>query len=812
MSTLEIPYGKVLKNLSKEDILNDYKLAHISRQISLIGRKEVLRGNADFGIFGDGKEIAQLAAAHFFREGDWRSGYYRDQTFMLATGMTTPEELFAQLYGDTDAKANPGNAGRSMVNHYGTPNVTPDGQWLNLVEQKNTSSDIAPTAGQMPRMVGLAYASKLYRNNKDLHEYTQFSDLGNEVVFGTIGDASSAEGHFWETVNASAVLQIPLALSVWDDGYGISVPGKYQITKANISEVLSGFEKKNDNENGILIYRAKGWDYARLLEMYGEGIARCREKHIPVLFHVNEMTQPMGHSSSGSHERYKPKERLEWEAEFDAILKMKEWLLVEGIATEKELKALEKEAEDIARKAKDKAWKNIRTPVQKERDELVQIVEGRSCSCVDTRSDEVDAIAASLKKIKYPIRKDTVSSARRIMRNVCRTCPAKRSLQHQLSNWLKEQGVKNHERYSSKLYSETEFAAVKATAVPPVFTAKSETIPGREILLRNFDKLFAKYPLLVTFGEDTGALGDVNKGLEGMQAKYGELRVTDTGIRETTILGQGIGLALRGMRPIVEIQYFDYIMYALQTLSDDLATLHWRTAGAQKAPVIIRTRGHRLIGIWHSGSPLSMIINSLRGIHVCVPRDMTQAAGMYNTLLESDDPALVVESLNGYRIREKCPENLGEFKVPLGIPEIMHEGTDVTLVTYGSCVRIAQEAVKQLDEFGISVELIDVQTLLPFDTTSIIGKSLSKTNRIIFFDEDVPGGTTAFMMQQVMEKQQGYFQLDSAPKTITAQSHRPAYTTDGDYFSNPNAEDVFDAVYEMISETNPKQFPPIYPE
>lgn len=812
MSTLEIPYGKVLKNLSKEDILNDYKLAHLSRQISVIGRKEVLRGNAEFGIFGDGKEIAQLAAAHFFREGDWRSGYYRDQTFMLATGMTTPEELFAQLYGDTDAEANPGNAGRSMVNHYGTPNVTPDGQWLNLVEQKNTSSDIAPTAGQMPRMVGLAYASKLYRNNKELHDYTQFSDLGNEVVFGTIGDASSAEGHFWETINASAVLQVPLALSVWDDGYGISVPGKYQIAKANISEVLSGFEKRNNDENGILIYRAKGWDYPRLLEMYGEGVARCREKHIPVLFHVNELTQPMGHSSSGSHERYKPKERLKWETEFDAIVKMKEWLLVEGIATEEELKSLEKEAEDIARKAKDKAWKNIKTPVQKERDELVRIVEGRSCSCVDSRSDIVDSITNSLKKLKYPIRRDTVSSARKIMRNVCRTCPAKRSLQHQLSNWLKEQGVQNHERYSSKLYSETDFAAVKSTAVPPVFTDKSETIPGREVLLRNFDKLFAKYPLLVTFGEDTGALGDVNKGLEGMQAKYGELRVTDTGIRETTILGQGIGLALRGMRPIVEIQYFDYILYALQTLSDDLATLHWRTAGAQKAPVIVRTRGHRLIGIWHSGSPLSMIINSIRGIHVCVPRDMTQAAGMYNTLLESDDPALVIESLNGYRIREKCPENLGEFKVPLGIPEIIHEGTDVTLVTYGSCVRIAQEAVKQLDDFGISVELIDVQTLLPFDTTGVIGKSLSKTNRIVFFDEDVPGGTTAFMMQHVMEKQRGYFQLDSAPKTITAESHRPAYSTDGDYFSNPNAEDVFDAVYEMMSETDPKQFPPIYPE
>ena len=791
----------------KKEVLEDYRIANISRQLSLLGRKEVLTGKAKFGIFGDGKELAQIAMAKSFKNGDWRSGYYRDQTFMLAAGMLTPEEFFAQLYGETQLDKNPANGGRLMNNHYASRSLKADGSWKNLMEQKNSSPDISPTAGQMPRLLGLAYASKIFRQNKELHGFSEFSDKGNEVAFGTIGDSSTSEGHFWETINAAGVLKVPMAMSVWDDGWGISVPNKYQTTKQNISEVLKGFEI-DENGDGYHIYKAKGWDYPELCKMYTEGVAKCREGHIPTLFHVIEMTQPQGHSTSGSHERYKTEERLKWELEYDPIKKMREWMLDMELATQDQLIAIESETVETVKEAKKQAWKTFITPVKKERDDLVALVKASACNCKKTK--RIDAIVNDLKKIIHPIRKDNVSSAKKILRHICSSCATFKPLKSQLQQWLKDTIEENHERYSSHLYSETDKQISNIPAVKPIYSESSKTVNGREILRDNFDQLFSKYPLLLTFGEDTGFIGGVNQSLEGMQEKYGELRVTDTGIREATILGQGIGLAMRGLRPIAEIQYFDYLLYALQTMSDDLATLQYRTKGGQKAPVIIRTRGHRLEGIWHSGSPLSMVINSIRGIHVCVPRNMTKAAGLYNTLMEADEPALVIEPLNGYRLKEKMPDNLAEFKTPLGIPEVLNEGTDITLVTYGSCVKIAEDATKQLKEFNISVELIDVQTLLPFDVNHLIVESVKKTNRVIFFDEDVPGGATAFMMQKVLEEQKAYFHLDSEPRTITAKDHRPAYGTDGDYFSNPNAEDVFEIIYEIMREAEPEQFSPIY--
>jgi pyruvate/2-oxoglutarate/acetoin dehydrogenase E1 component/TPP-dependent pyruvate/acetoin dehydrogenase alpha subunit len=800
-------------NLSFEDftseVLEDYRIANLSRQLSLLGRKEVLTGKAKFGIFGDGKEIAQIAMAKSFREGDWRSGYYRDQTFMLASGMLTPEEFFAQLFGETQLDKNPANGGRLMNNHYASRSLNDDGSWKDLTKQKNSSADISPTAGQMPRLVGLAYASKLFRENKELHQFNEFSIKGNEVAFGTIGDSSTSEGHFWEAINAAGVLKVPMAMSVWDDGWGISVPNKYQTTKQNISEVLKGFEQ-DENGEGYLIYKANGWDYPALCKMYTEGVELCRKDHVPVLFHVTEMTQPQGHSTSGSHERYKTKERLEWEAEYDPIKKMREWILSMELADAAKLDEIEAGAVERAKNARKNAWKDFIDPIKKERDELIELVAKAGCDCKKT--ERIDANIERLKKIINPVRKDNVSTAKKILRHICSTCESFKPLKSNLQAWLKNALEENHERYSSYLYSETNSSVDKITPVAPVYSEKSKMVNGREVLRNNFDKLFSKYPLLLTFGEDTGFIGGVNQSLEGMQEKYGELRVTDTGIREATILGQGIGLALRGLRPIAEIQYFDYLLYALQTMSDDLATLQYRTKGGQKAPVIIRTRGHRLEGIWHSGSPLSMVINSIRGVHVCVPRDMTTAAGFYNTLLESDEPALVIEPLNGYRLKEKQPDNLGEFKMQLGVPEILNEGNDITLVTYGSCVRIAEDAVKQLKDFNISVELIDVQTLIPFDVNKKILESVKKTNRVVFFDEDVPGGATAFMMQKVIEDQKAYFHLDSEPKTITAKDHRPAYGTDGDYFSNPNAEDVFEVIYEIMREVDPKKFPSIYKE
>jgi 2-oxoisovalerate dehydrogenase E1 component len=799
----------ILSGLSIEEILADYKLAHISRQCSLIGRKEVLSGRAKFGIFGDGKELAQIAMARNFHPGDWRSGYYRDQTFVFATGIAGYEEFFAQLYGDTDLEKNPSNGGRSFNNHFATRTLNPDGSWKEISRLKNSTADLSPTAGQMPRLVGLGYASKLFRQNKNLKNYKHLSNNGNEVAFGTIGDASTAEGHFWETVNAAGVLQIPMALAVWDDGYGISVTKDYQIIKASISEILQGFEKK-EGTNGILVYRVLGWDYPALINTFREGIEICRKEHIPVVFHVDEMTQPMGHSSSGSHERYKSDERLQWEMDFDPLFKMKEWLLGNKIADKQVLEAIENEAMEIAKQAQKKAWENYISPIREQRDELLRIVENRGCHCRKDKIDKLALFAKDLKRIVNPIRKDSMSTAKRILRHICIDCPSREKLQLDITRWLSFHEKENHLKYCNSLYNETSRSALRVKEIKPVISAASPSMNGRKILLNNFDKLFEKYPLLVTFGEDTGKIGDVNKGLEGLQEKYGELRITDTGIRETTIIGQGIGLALRGMRPIAEIQYFDYIMYALQTLSDDLASLHWRTRAGQAAPLIIRTRGHRLEGIWHSGSPLSMVINSIRGIYVCVPRDMTRAAGFYNTLLQGDDPGLVIEPLNGYRLNEFLPDNIGEYTIPLGIPEILHEGSDITLVTYGSCVRIAQTAIEQLKEFNISVELIDVQTLLPFDTHQIILNSVKKTNKVIFFDEDVPGGATAFMMQQVLEAQGAYYFLDAEPRTISANDHRPAYSSDGDYFSNPNAEDVFESVYSMMHDVNPELYPKLY--
>lgn len=793
---------------SRDEVLRDYRIAVESREASLIGRREVLTGKAKFGIFGDGKEVPQLAMAKVFRNGDWRSGYYRDQTFMLAAGIFTLEEFFAQLYGDTDPVFNPGTVGRLMNNHFATRFIDEVGNWLDQTLMKNSSADISPTAGQMPRLLGLAYASKFYRNNPELRKNTKFSINGNEVAFGTIGDSSTSEGIFWETMNAAAVLQVPMAVSVWDDDYGISVPKSYQTVKGSISEALRGFEM-NDQKPGIKIYTVRGWDYPELCRVYEEGIQLCREHHIPVLFHVIELTQPQGHSTSGSHERYKSKERLEWEREFDCNRKMREWIINSGIATEKEVEEIENQAIENARNARKRAWENFMNPLKSMRDEFLRIADISTCSC--SKTPKISALKEDLAKIAEPIRKDTMSYAKKTLRLICNSCtnPAN-SLKTNVSQWLERAMNDGQQRYSSHLYNEHPTSALNVEPVPVLYDQNARSVPGREILRDNFDKIFEKYPTVIAFGEDVGKIGGVNQTYEGLQEKYGEIRIFDTGIREATIVGQGIGLAMRGLRPIAEIQYFDYLLYALQVISDDLATLTYRTRGGQKAPLIISTRGHRLEGVWHSGSPLSMVINSIRGVHVCVPRNMTQAAGFYNTILASDDPALIIEPLNGYRLREKMPSNIGEFRIPLGVPEILKEGSDVTLVTYGSCVRIAQDAVQQLLEFGIDVELIDVQTLLPFDIHHIILESLKKTNKIVFFDEDVPGGATAFMMQQVLEEQKGFYYLDAEPRTITAQEHRPAYSTDGDYFSNPNAEDVFDTIYNLMHEVNPYRYPKIF--
>jgi len=711
-----------------------------------------------------------------------------------------------ELYGNTDRKINPGSGGRVFNNHFSVPNINPDGSWVDLTKQKNSSSDISPTAGQMPRLLGLAYASKLFRQNKELHQFTTLTAKGNEVAFGSIGDASTSEGHFWETMNAAGVLQVPMAISVYDDGYGISVPKKYQTTKGSISDILKGFESEKDKP-GIRIFKGKGWDYPGLMKLYEEGIAICRNEHTPVLFHIEEVTQPQGHSTSGSHERYKSEERLKWEEQFDPITKMREWIITSGLATAAELDKLATEAEDEAKAARKTGWEMFQGPIKIERDALVKIINDRSCRCTEELKElSVEEFTDDLKKVLAPIRKDNFVTARKILRNVCGTCGKADNLKEELDGWLKRNYKDAGESYDAYLYNETPTSVMNVKPIAPVYSENSPEVPGRQILRDNYDKLFAKYPKLVTFGEDTGGIGGVNQSLEGLQKKYGELRITDTGIREATILGQGIGLALRGMRPIAEIQYLDYLMYALQLLSDDLATTHYRTAGRMVAPLIISTRGHRLEGIWHSGSPMSMLINSVRGVYVCSPRDMTRAAGFYNTLLEGNDPAIVIEPLNGYRLKEKMPDNIGEFRLQLGIPEILNSGTDLTVITYGSTVKVAMEAVKQLESHNISVELIDVQTLVPFDKTKMILESIRKTSRVLFLDEDVPGGTTAYMMQEVLEKQGAWQYLDSAPKTLTAKEHRPAYTTDGDYFSKPSAEDIFDVIYGMMKESKPEKY------
>lgn len=793
---------------SRKEVLDDYRIANESRQVSLLGRREVLTGKAKFGIFGDGKEIPQLAMARVFRKGDWRSGYYRDQTFMFAAGLMNLEEFFSQLYGDTDIEYNPQTAGRVMNNHFATRSLDEKGEWKDLMQQKNSSADISPTAGQMPRLLGLALASRIYRHEKKLHDRIKFTDKGNEVAFGTIGDSSTSEGHFFETFNAAGVMKVPMAISVWDDGWGISVPKKYQTTKGSISEILKGFEL-DENGNGYLIYKGKAWDYPGLRNIYEEGIKRCREEHIPVLFHIEECTQPQGHSTSGSHERYKDPERLKWEEEYDGIRKMREWIINENIAAAEELDKIEKEAGQRAREARKDAWNHFMKPLQEKRDSFLKMVDISTCNCAKT--SRINAIKEELAQVGEPIWKDIMSSGKRILRLICDNCSdPNNSLKKNVMKWRDEASEQNQRAYSSHLWSESERSAMKVREIPPDIPEDARQVTGREILKMNFDHIFSKYPEAMIFGEDVGKIGGVNQTLEGLQEKYGDLRISDTGIREATIIGQGIGLAMRGLRPIAEIQYFDYLLYGLQVMSDDLATLQYRTRGGQKAPMIVSTRGHRLEGIWHSGSPLSMVINSIRGVYVCVPRNMTQAAGFYNTIMQSDEPALIIEPLNGYRLYEPLPANMGEFTVPLGKPEIIKYGTDISVVTYGSCVRIAQDAAAQLQEFGIDVELIDVQTLLPFDNDHVILESLKKTNRVLFFDEDVPGGATAYMMQKVMEEQKGYYYLDSKPATLTAKAHRAAYSTDGDYFSNPNAEDVFDSVYNIMHEVNPAKYPKIF--
>ena len=800
MSQTKTDFPKVSAKRVTE-ILADYKLACESREASLLGRKEVFMGKAKFGIFGDGKEIAQIAMAKVFRKGDHRSGYYRDQTFMLAIGEMNLHHYFAQLYAHTDVEADPASAGRLMNGHFATRMLDGNGALKNISQLKNSSADISPTASQMPRLVGLAYASKLFRNNSELHAFTNLSTKGNEIAFGTIGNASTSEGMFFEAINAAGVLQIPMLVSVWDDEYGISVPKEYQTTKGSISKILAGFQR-NKNEKGYEIFTAKGWDYEELCNVYAQAEKVCREEHVPIIVHVIEMTQPQGHSTSGSHERYKSKDRLNWEIAFDCILKMREWIIAEGISTADELDELEKAAKATAKKIKDQAWKAFNEGIQADQNALVKLLEQAV-----VEHTELKITLNILVKTINPVRYDAVKAAKAALRFLI---GKKCSVKDQLNEWVHHTSIENTERYSSHLHSQSEWSALKVKSTPATYSDNSILVDGREVLRACFAEALQRDPRVLAFGEDVGKIGDVNQGFAGLQEKFGELRVTDTGIRECTIVGQGIGLALRGLRPIAEVQYLDYLLYAIQILSDDLANLQYRTKGGQKAPLIVRTRGHRLEGVWHAGSPMGMILHSLRGMFVLVPRNMVQAAGFYNALLQSDDPALIIECLNGYRLKEKLPDNIGEFTLPLGQPEILKEGTDVTIVTYGSMCRVVMDGVEELEEKGISCEVIDVQTLLPFDINHTIVESLKKTSRVVFADEDVPGGATAFMMQQVLEVQKGYQYLDSVPLTITGKEHRPAYGSDGDYFSKPNPEEIFDKVYEMMREANPEKFPSVY--
>jgi len=786
----------------KIEVLNDYKIACISRECSLLGRREVLTGKAKFGIFGDGKEVPQLAMAKTFREGDFRSGYYRDQTFMMAIGHLTIQQFFAGLYGHTDIDHDPMSAGRQMGGHFATHSLDKNGNWNDLTKIKNSSADISPTAGQMPRLLGLAQASKIYRNVDGLEQKTTFSNKGNEVAWGTIGNASTSEGLFFETINAAGVLQVPMVMSVWDDEYGISVHAKHQTTKENISEILKGFQR-DENNNGYEIITVNGWDYASLVTVYKRAAEIAREEHVPVLIHVTELTQPQGHSTSGSHERYKNEERLAWEAEFDCLKQMTKWLITNGFATEEELEALSNQAKNEVLEGKKAAWNAFISPLKEEQTELVSLLIEIAKS--SQNSSYIDQLTNELASIKEPIRKDLLSTARKILRKL-----SSETEKNTLSKWIKDATATIQPKFSSHLYSVSENNIHSVNEVLPEVDENAADVDARLVLRDNFDALFAKFPEVLVFGEDAGNIGDVNQGLEGMQEKYGELRVADVGIREATIIGQGIGMAMRGLRPIAEIQYLDYLLYGIQIMSDDLATLHYRTSGRQKAPLIIRTRGHRLEGIWHAGSPMGMIINAIRGIHVLVPRNMTKAAGFYNTLLTTDEPALVIECLNGYRLKEKMPLNLGEFKTPIGVVETIKTGNDITVVSYGSTLRLVEQAAKELMEVGIDVEIIDVQSLLPFDLNHDILNSISKTNRLLVIDEDIPGGASAYILQQILEVQKGYFQLDSQPKTLTSQEHRPSYGTDGDYFSKPSTEDIYEKIYEMMHEDNPAKFPSLY--
>jgi len=787
----------------KTEVLNDYKIAITSRECSLLGRREVLTGKAKFGIFGDGKEVPQLAMAKFFKNGDFRSGYYRDQTFMMAIGQLTVQQFFAGLYGNTNIEQEPMSAGRQMGGHFATHSLNEDGSWKNLTKQKNSSADISPTAGQMPRLLGLAQASKIYRQVPGITEKSNFSVDGNEVAWGTIGNASTSEGLFFETINAAGVLQVPMIISVWDDDYGISVHARHQTTKENISEILKGYQKEKDT-NGFEILKVKGWDYSDLIATYEKASAIARESHVPVLIHVDELTQPQGHSSSGSHERYKDGDRLAWEKDYDCIRQMKLWMIAINIASPEEIAEIDSDAKKVALEGKKAAWSEFIEPIVAEQKELVTLLDKLANS--SNNKDSILKISTDLNGIKDPIRKEILVAARKTLRLVINE-----NGKAELSNWITSYTNKSQDRFSSHLYSDSDKNVFSVNQVLPQYpeNAKEDT-DGRMILRDNFDAIFTKYPEALIFGEDSGNIGDVNQGLEGMQEKYGELRVADVGIREATILGQGIGMAMRGLRPIAEIQYLDYLLYAIQIISDDLATLQYRTAGKQKAPLIIRTRGHRLEGIWHSGSPMGMIINAVRGIHVLVPRNMTKAAGFYNALLECDEPALVIECLNGYRLKEKMPLNYGEFKTPIGVVETMKEGTDITLVSYGSTLRLVEQAAKELQEIGIDCEVIDVQSLLPFDINHDLVKSIMKTNRLLVIDEDVPGGASAYILQQIIEQQDGYNHLDSKPQTLTAKAHRPSYGTDGDYFSKPSTEDIFEKVYTMMNEVNPSKYPSLY--
>lgn len=788
----------------KTEVLNDYKIAITSRECSLLGRKEVLTGKAKFGIFGDGKEVPQLAMAKSFKNGDFRSGYYRDQTFMMAIGELTVQQFFAGLYGHTDISQEPMSAGRQMGGHFMTHSLNEDGSWKNLTKQKNSSADISPTAAQMPRMLGLAQASKIYRDVPEITNKEKFSIDGNEISWGTIGNASTSEGLFFETINAAGVLQVPMVLSVWDDEYGISVHAKHQTTKESISDILKGYQREGDS-NGIEILKVKGWDYAGLVETYQKAADLAREKHTPVLIHVYQLTQPQGHSSSGSHERYKDSTRLAWEKDFDCVRQMKLWMIAINIASPEEIDTIDANAKKEVLEAKIAAWNAFIEPIIEEKKQLVSILE--KIAPTSSNKDKILKIASDLNKIKNPLKKEILVSARTVLRLI-----AYEDNKTELSAWITAYTNKTQEKFSSNLFSESGSNVFSAKEILPEYTkdAKEDT-DGRMILRDNFDALFSKYPEALIFGEDAGNIGDVNQGLVGLQEKYGELRVADVGIREASIIGQGIGMALRGLRPIAEIQYLDYLLYAIQIMSDDLATLQYRTAGKQKAPLIIRTRGHRLEGIWHSGSPMGMIINAIRGIHVLVPRNMTKAAGFYNTLLECDEPALVVECLNGYRLKEKMPLNYGEFKTPIGVVETIKKGADITLVSYGSTLRLVEQSVKELlKENGIDCEIIDIQSLLPLDVNHDIAKSIAKTNRLLIIDEDLPGGASAYILQQIIEEQDAYKYLDSKPQTLTAKAHRPAYGTDGDYFSKPSIEDIYEKVYAIMNEANPSKYPALY--